>query len=104
MIQARFGVEKQCRPFKPGQEHIIFVTIRSPFQMLVSMSPSSSSLRCPVPGVTQAVLLVLSVAERALAAYGMRPGQRDVLFQQHSQDLIVVPVGCQDDRGHVHGG
>lgn len=64
----------------------------------------SGSLRRPVPGVAQAVLLVFSVAERALAAYGVGPGKRDVLFQQHSQDLVVVPVGRQDDWSHVHGG
>lgn len=57
-----------------------------------------------LPGVSKAVLLVLSVAQRALTAYGVRPRQRDVLFQQHGQDLIVVPVGCHDDRCHVHGG
>lgn len=33
---------------------------------------------------------------------GSREGY--VLLQQHSQDLIVVPVGCQDDWSNVHGG
>lgn len=54
--------------------------------------------------MSQAVLLVFSIAERALAANSMGPGKRDVLFQQHSQDLVVVPVGCQDDWSHIHGG
>ena len=57
-----------------------------------------------VPGMSQAVLLVLGVAERALAAHGVRPWQGDVLLQQHGQDLVVVPVGRQDDGRHVHGG
>lgn len=57
-----------------------------------------------VPGVAQAVLLVLGVAEGALAANGVRPRQRDVLLQQHGEDLVVVPVRRQDDGGHVHGG
>lgn len=65
---------------------------------------SHASFFSRVPGVPQAVLFVLSVAKRALAAYGVRPGQRDVLFQQHRQDLVVVPVGCKDDRSHIHRG
>lgn len=52
----------------------------------------------------QAVLLVFSVAEGALASDGVGPRQRDVLLQQHGQDLVVIPVGSQDDGGHVHGG
>lgn len=59
---------------------------------------------CFVPGVSQAVFLVLGVAEGALAAHGVRAGQGDVLLQQHGQNLIVVPVGGQNDRSHVHGG
>ena len=54
--------------------------------------------------MSEAVLLVLGVAEGALTAHGMRAWQRDVLFQQHGQDLIVVAVGSQDDRSHIHGG
>lgn len=57
-----------------------------------------------VPGVPQAVLLVFSIAEGALASDGVGPWQRDVLLQQHGQDLVVVPMGGQDDGGHVHGG
>lgn len=34
----------------------------------------------------------------------MGSGQRDVLLEQHGQDLVVVPVGRQDDGRHVHGG
>lgn len=52
----------------------------------------------------QAVLLVFSVAEGALASDGVGPRQRDVLLQQHGQDLVVIPMGGQDDGGHVHGG
>ena len=57
-----------------------------------------------LPGVSEAVLLVLGVAERALAAHGVGAGQGDVLLQQHGQDLVVVAVGRQYDGGHVHGG
>lgn len=56
-----------------------------------------------MPGVTQAVLLVLGVAESALAAHSVGSGQRNILLQEHGQDLVVVPVGSQDDGGHVHG-
>ena len=38
------------------------------------------------------VFLVLGVAEGAFTAHSMRPGQGDVLLQQHGQNLIVVPV------------
>ena len=34
----------------------------------------------------------------------MRPGQGDILLQQHGQYLIVVPMGRQDHWSHVHGG
>lgn len=57
-----------------------------------------------LPGMPQAVLLVLGVAEGALASDGVGPRQRYVLLQQHGQDLIIIPMGSQDDRSHVHGG
>lgn len=56
------------------------------------------------PGMAQAVLLVFGVAERAFAAHGVWSWQRNVLLQQHGQDLIVVPVGSQNHWCHVHGG
>lgn len=59
---------------------------------------------CRVPGVTQAVLLVLGVAESTLTAHSMRSGQWDILLQKHGQDLVVIPVSGQDDGGYVHGG
>lgn len=36
---------------------------------------------CYIPGVAEAVFLVLCIAEGALAAYSMGPWQRDVLLQ-----------------------
>lgn len=54
--------------------------------------------------MTQAVLLVFGIAECALTTHGMWSRKRDVLLQQHGQDLIVVPVSSQNHWRHIHGG
>lgn len=41
----------------------------------IRIKSEKSEKRCWVPGVTQAVLLVLGVAEGTLAAHSMRSGQ-----------------------------